>query len=76
MLDAFGTANELAELFGVTALRFEARAVAVRETVHTFHGLNLPVISVADRPSPDWSLCRCSVTRRLNLCWPLRRGQM
>jgi|SRR5271166_4966 len=53
MLDAFGTANELAELFDVTALRFEARAVAVRENVHTFHGLDVPVIPAADRDAPD-----------------------
>jgi transcriptional regulator GlxA family with amidase domain len=53
MLDAFGTANELAELFGVTTLRFEARAVAVRENVHTFKGLNVPVIPAADGAASD-----------------------
>jgi len=44
ILDTFGSANELAELFGVTPLRFEARSVAVREKVHTFQGLHPPVI--------------------------------
>jgi len=53
VLDALGTANELAELFGVTALRFEVSTVAVRETVHTFHGLSVPVAPAAERITPD-----------------------
>ncbi|MGO9450736.1 MAG: GlxA family transcriptional regulator [Candidatus Binataceae bacterium] len=53
VLDAFGTANELAELFGLTSLRFEVSIVGVRDTVRTAQGLNVPVVPVAGRAAPD-----------------------
>jgi transcriptional regulator GlxA family with amidase domain len=55
VLDALGTANELAELFGVTATRFEATAVAVgeRESVCTANGMSVPVVAATCRPTPD-----------------------
>ena len=53
VLDSFGTANELAELFGLTSLRFEVSTVAVRASVRTSQGLQVPVIPVARRAKPD-----------------------
>src|SRR5271168_4804560 len=53
VLDAFGTANELAELFGLTSLRFDVSIVGVRRSVRTSQGLSVPVISVAGRRAPD-----------------------
>ncbi len=53
VLDAFGTANELAELFGLTSLRFEVSIVGVRETVRTAQGLSVPVVPVTGRDAPD-----------------------
>jgi transcriptional regulator GlxA family with amidase domain len=53
MLDSFGTANELAELFGITSLRFEVSTVGVRAAVRTSQGLKVPVIPVARRAKPD-----------------------
>jgi len=56
VLDAFGTANELAEIFGLTSLRFDLSAVGVSETVRTAQGLSVPVIAVADRNPPDLAI--------------------
>ena len=53
VLDAFGTANELAEIFGLTSLRFDVSTVGVRKTVHTSQGLSVPILPVADRRAPD-----------------------
>jgi len=53
VLDSFATANELAELFGITSLRFEVSAVGVRSTVRTAQGLRVPVIPVVKRVRPD-----------------------
>ncbi len=53
VLDTLGTANELAELFGVTASRFEVSTVAVREIVHTAHRMSVPVDPATDRATPD-----------------------
>ena len=56
VLDAFGTANELAELFGLTSLRFEVKTVGVRKTVRTSQGLTVPVLSAADQTCPDLAI--------------------
>ena len=52
VLDVFQTANELAEMSGVTASRFDVRIVGVRKAVKTSHGLNVPV-HVAGARVPD-----------------------
>ncbi len=53
VLDSFATANELAELFGLTSLRFDVSTVGVRATVRTSQGLKVPVIPAAKRGKPD-----------------------
>src|SRR5271156_2909499 len=53
VLDAFATANELAEMFGLTSLRFEVTMVGVRKAVNTAQGLKVPVVPLADRATPD-----------------------
>jgi transcriptional regulator GlxA family with amidase domain len=54
ILDAFQTANELAEMSGLAAPRFEASIVGVRRNVKTSQGLIVPVGSVQRRGTPDW----------------------
>jgi len=53
VLDAFGTANELAEIFGIASLRFEVSIVGVRKAVRTAQGLSVPVVQAADLGTPD-----------------------
>ncbi len=53
VLDSFTTANELAELFGLTSLRFEVSTVGVRASVRTAQGLKVPMISADRRSKPD-----------------------
>lgn len=52
VLDAFQTANELAELSGLSSSRFDVTVVGVRKTVRTSQGLSVPVRPVAKR-APD-----------------------
>jgi transcriptional regulator GlxA family with amidase domain len=47
VLDAFQTANELAELSGLASSRFDVTVVGVRKSVKTSQGLTVPV-----RPAP------------------------
>ena len=47
VLDAFQTANELAELSGVSTSRFEVSVVGVRKNVKTAQGFTVPI-----RPAP------------------------
>jgi transcriptional regulator GlxA family with amidase domain len=47
VLDAFQTANELAELSGLASSRFDVTIVGVRKSVRTSQGLTVPV-----RPAP------------------------
>lgn len=54
VLDAFGTANELAELFGPASSRFEVTVVGVRKAVTTAQGLAVPVAPLPRRLIPDW----------------------
>jgi transcriptional regulator GlxA family with amidase domain len=56
LLDAFQTANELAEMGSLTSLRFEVSIVGVRKTVTTSQGLIVPVIPVPRRTIPDWTV--------------------
>jgi len=54
VLDALGTANELAEMSGLTSPRFEVTIVGVRKTVTTSQGLTVPVVPLPPRLLPDW----------------------
>ncbi len=53
VLDAFCTANELAEMASLTSLRFEVTIVGVRETVHTSQRLTVPVVPAVSAGVPD-----------------------
>ena len=49
VLDAFQTANELADLAGLSSSRFEVTVVGVRKNVKTSQGFTVPVRPVAKR---------------------------
>jgi transcriptional regulator GlxA family with amidase domain len=53
ILDGFQTANELIEMTGLAAPKFEVKIVAVRKTVRTAHGLRVP-LKPAGRGKPDY----------------------
>src|SRR5712664_2521762 len=53
VLDAFQTANELAEMSGLASPRFDVTIVGVRKAVKTSQGLTVPVVAVPARSSPD-----------------------
>ena len=52
VLDAFQTANELAELSGISTSRFDVSVVGVRKNVKTALGLSVPV-QPAPKRAPD-----------------------
>ena len=52
VLDAFGTANALAEMTGIS-LRFEMKVVGLRRSITTARGLSVPVIAAARAQTPD-----------------------
>src|SRR5476651_1578975 len=54
LLDAFGTANELAEMSGSGSPRFDVTIVGVRKAVRTSQGLRVPVMPAPRRIVPDW----------------------
>jgi transcriptional regulator GlxA family with amidase domain len=54
VLDAFKTANELAEMSGLAAPRFDVTIVGVRKAVKTSQGLTVPVAPAHKRIIPDW----------------------
>jgi transcriptional regulator GlxA family with amidase domain len=54
VLDAFETANELAEMSGLASPRFEVAMVGVRKAVKTSQGLTVPVVPAPKRIVPDW----------------------
>lgn len=49
VLDAFQTANELADATGLTAARFEVRLVSLRRVIRTAQGLRVPARPAAAR---------------------------
>jgi transcriptional regulator GlxA family with amidase domain len=51
--DAFDTANELAEMTGVSSLRFQVEVTGVGDLVRTAHGLQVPVSPAGDSATPD-----------------------
>ncbi len=53
VLDAFGTANALAEMTGISSLRFQMKVVGLRKTVTTAQGLSVPVTAAARAQTPD-----------------------
>jgi transcriptional regulator GlxA family with amidase domain len=53
VLDAFDIANALAEMTGISSLRFQTKVVGLRKTVKTGHGLNVPVTLAARAEAPD-----------------------
>ena len=54
VLDAFGTANELAALQGgLASLHFDVRVIGLRRRVRTAQGLSVPVQPPAPRAAPD-----------------------
>jgi transcriptional regulator GlxA family with amidase domain len=53
VLDAFQTANELAEMSGITAQRFEISIVGTRKVVKTSQGLTVPVRAAQHCAVPD-----------------------
>jgi transcriptional regulator GlxA family with amidase domain len=53
VLDAFGTANALAEMTGSSSLRFQVKVVGLRKNITTARGLGVPVIAAARAQTPD-----------------------
>src|SRR5258708_9568043 len=53
VLDAFGTANALAEMTGISSLRFQMKVVGLRKSITTARGLSMPVIAAARAQTPD-----------------------
>ena len=53
VLDAFNTANALAEMTGISSLRFQMKVVGLRKSVTTARGLRVPVIAAARAQTPD-----------------------
>jgi len=56
VLDAFATANELADMTGLASPRFEVAIVGVGKTVRTAQGLVVPVVPAPKRIVPDWAV--------------------
>jgi transcriptional regulator GlxA family with amidase domain len=54
VMDAFTTANELAQMEGIASVRFNVRLLGVRRRVRTAQGMQVPVAHVGDGPPPDW----------------------
>jgi transcriptional regulator GlxA family with amidase domain len=52
-LDAFGMANALAEMTGMSSLRFQAKVVGLHKSITTARGLSVPVIAAAHAQTPD-----------------------
>ena len=53
VLDAFGVANALAEMTGISSLRFQTKVVGLRKSITTAHGLSVPVIAASRAQTPD-----------------------
>src|ERR1700739_2690008 len=54
VLDAFQTANELAEMSGLASPRFDVAVVGMRKAVKKSQGLTVPVAAASMRIVPDW----------------------
>jgi transcriptional regulator GlxA family with amidase domain len=53
VLDAFGTANALAEMTGNASLPFQTRVVGLCKTITTAQGLSIPVTAATRAQTPD-----------------------
>ena len=53
VLDAFGTANALAEMTDNSSLRFQLKVVGLRKNITTARGLSVPVIAATRAQTPD-----------------------
>jgi hypothetical protein len=53
VLDAFGTANELAEAAGNATTRFDVTIVGVRRRVRTAQGFTVPAVPATRVAQPD-----------------------
>jgi transcriptional regulator GlxA family with amidase domain len=53
VLDAFGTANTLAEMTGISSLRFQMKVVGLHKSITTARGLSVPVNAAARALTPD-----------------------
>ena len=53
VLDAFGTANTLAEMTGISSLRFQMKVVGLHKSITTARGLSVPVMAAARAQTPD-----------------------
>jgi transcriptional regulator GlxA family with amidase domain len=53
VLDAFSTANTLAEMTGISSLRFRTKVVGLRNTITTAQGLSVPVTAAARARAPN-----------------------
>jgi transcriptional regulator GlxA family with amidase domain len=53
VLDAFGTANALAEMTGISSLRFQMKVVGLHKSITTARGLSVPVIAATRAQTPD-----------------------
>ena len=53
VLDAFGTANALAEMTGISSLRFQTKVVGLSKSIKTARGLSMSVTAAARAPTPD-----------------------
>ena len=53
VLDAFGTANAVVEMTGISSLRFHTKVVGLRKTITTAQGLSMPVTAAARAQTPD-----------------------
>ena len=53
VLDAFCTANALAEMTGNSSLRFQVNLVGLHKKITTARGFNVPVIAAARAHTPD-----------------------
>lgn len=53
VLDAFGTANELAEMTGITSLRFDLSVVGLTAIVTTAQGLRVRAVGASKLHAPD-----------------------
>ena len=53
VLDAFCTANVLAEMSGIASLRFHVKVVGLHKSITTARGLSMPVIAATRAQTPD-----------------------
>jgi transcriptional regulator GlxA family with amidase domain len=53
VLDAFGMANALVEMTGISSLRFQIKVVGLHQSISTARGLSMPVVAATRAQTPD-----------------------